>query len=107
MNRLIIRFPPGPWVSSFEYFTIICEDIRIFVFMTGVNNTGEKMFTDDKKQRLKFIAGVVGTDEHTFTLIFIAGVVYTHDKFITSDNDKNTNDNLLLMVQLRKWEFYC
>jgi hypothetical protein len=32
-------------VGRFQFFTKICEDIHNFVFIAGINDTGDKLFT--------------------------------------------------------------
>jgi hypothetical protein len=54
--------PPGPQVfhwSHFEFF----RDIRELLFITGVNDTGNKLFSGVNDTREKFIAGVVDTGD--------------------------------------------
>jgi hypothetical protein len=56
--------PPGPQVfhwNHFEFFAKIRGDIRELLFIIGVNNTGNKLFSsvnDTKKN-----AGVVNTGD--------------------------------------------
>ncbi len=57
------------------------------MFITGINNTGDKSFTGVNDNGDKFIAGVVEpaiNPCHRFSVI--AGVVVTSDKFIAGDN---------------------
>jgi hypothetical protein len=66
--------PPGPQVchlSLFEFLSKIRRDIRMFI--TGVNDTGDKLFS-----------GVNDTGEK-----FIAGNNDTGDKFIAGDKNKD------------------
>jgi hypothetical protein len=44
-------------------FSIICVDIRELMFITGVNDTGDKLFSGVNDTGKKFIAGVVDTGE--------------------------------------------
>ncbi len=41
-------FPPGPCIplGPFQIFTKILGDIRHFLFITGINDTTVKLFTD-------------------------------------------------------------
>ena len=63
--------PLGP----FQIFSKIREDILEWMFITGVNDTGDKLFTGVNDTGDKFFAGVVDTAEQ-----FFAGVVDTGDK---------------------------
>ncbi len=49
--------PLGP----FRIFSKIHEDILEWMFITGVNDTGDKLFTGVNDTRDKFIAGVNDT----------------------------------------------
>jgi hypothetical protein len=58
--------PQGPQVfhwSLFEFFAKIRGDIRELMFITGVNDTGDKLFSGVNDTGEKFIAGVVDTGE--------------------------------------------
>jgi hypothetical protein len=57
--------PPGPQVfhwSHFVFFLKIRGDIRELLFITGVNDTGNKLFSGVNDTGEKFIAGVIVTD---------------------------------------------
>jgi hypothetical protein len=57
--------PPGPQVfhwSHFEFFRKFAE-IRKLLFITGVNDTGNKLFSGVNDTGEKFIAGVVDTGD--------------------------------------------
>jgi hypothetical protein len=50
--------PPGPQVfhwSLFEIFAEICGDFRELMFITGVNDTGDKLFSGVNDTSKKFI----------------------------------------------------
>ncbi len=57
--------PPGPFHSiplgPFWIFSKICGDIHEWIFIAGVNNTGDKLFSGVNDTGEKFIAGVVDT----------------------------------------------
>ena len=58
--------PPGPQVfhwSYFEFFSKICGDISELMFITGVNDTGDKLFSGVNDTSEKFIAGVIDTGD--------------------------------------------
>jgi hypothetical protein len=58
--------PPGPQVFHwclFEFFSKILGDICEFMFITGVKDTGDKLFSGVNDTGKKFIAGVVDTGE--------------------------------------------
>jgi hypothetical protein len=58
--------PPGPKVfhwSLLEFFRKIRGDIRELMFITGVNNTGDKLFSGVTNTGEKFIASVFDTGE--------------------------------------------
>jgi hypothetical protein len=58
--------PPGPQVfhwGRFEFFRKFARDIREVMFITGVNDTGEKLFSGVNDTGEKFIAGVVDTGD--------------------------------------------
>ncbi len=59
---------------QFQIFSQIRGDILKWMFITGVNNTGNNFFTGVNDTGDKFIA------------IVIASVVDTGDKFIAGDN---------------------
>ncbi len=55
--------PPGPqefYWSLFEFFSKIRGDIRKLMFITGVNDTGDNLFSGVNDTGKKFIAGVAG-----------------------------------------------
>ncbi len=51
--------PLGP----FQIFSKILEDILEWMFITGVNDTDDKLFTGVNDTSDKFIAGVVDTGD--------------------------------------------
>ncbi len=59
--------PPGPQVfhclGPFWIFSKIRGDIRELMFITGVNDTGEKLFNGVNDTGEKFIAGVNDTGD--------------------------------------------
>ncbi len=58
--------PPGPQVfhwGRFEFFAKIRGDIREWIFIAGVNDTGDKLFSGVNDTGEKFIAGVFDTGE--------------------------------------------
>jgi hypothetical protein len=58
--------PPGPQVfhwSLYEFLRKIRRDIRELMFITGVNDTGDKLFSGVNDTGEKFIAGVVDAGE--------------------------------------------
>ncbi len=58
--------PPGPQVfhwSHFEFLSKIRGDIRELLFITGVKDTGNKLFSGVNDTGEKFIAGVVDTGD--------------------------------------------
>ncbi len=55
--------PPGPQVEPFWIFSKIRGDIRELMFITGVNNTGDKLFSGVNDTGEKFIAGVNNTGD--------------------------------------------
>jgi hypothetical protein len=71
--------PPGPQVfhwSLFEFISKIRGDIRELMFITGVVDTGDKLFSGVNDTGKKLIVGVNDTTEKLFT-----GVNDTADKF--------------------------
>ncbi len=57
---------PRPTIIPLERFRIfskICGDIRELMFITGVNDTGNKLFSGVNDTGEKFIAGVVDTGD--------------------------------------------
>ncbi len=50
-------------LGPFRIFSKIREDILEWIFITGVNNTGDKLFTGVNDTGNKFIAGVVDTGD--------------------------------------------
>ncbi len=59
--------PPGPkvfhWSLFFEFFQKFRGNIRELMFITGVVDTGDKLFSGVNDTGEKFIAGVVDTGE--------------------------------------------
>jgi hypothetical protein len=58
--------PPGPQVfhwSHFEFFSKIRGYIRELLFIAGVNDTGDKLFSGVNDTGETFIAGVVDTGD--------------------------------------------
>ncbi|MFO0001890.1 MAG: hypothetical protein ACK559_12245, partial [bacterium] len=58
--------PPGPQVfhwSHIEFFRKICGDIRELLFITGVNDTGNKLFSGVNNTGEKIFAVVVDTGD--------------------------------------------
>ncbi len=107
----IFDFKFFPWISvpqaskysigAFLDFSKIRRDFRELMFITGVNDTGDKLFSGVNDTWEKFIAGVVDTGEqfifplcHWYcsekpkNLKFIASVNDTTKKLFTSVNDK-------------------
>ncbi len=63
------------------------------MFITGVNDTGEKLFTGVNNTGDKFMGRSTTPANnpcHEFSVM--AGVVDTGDKFLTGDNDTGDND---------------
>ncbi len=60
-----ISVPQAPKYSigAFLNFSKIRGDILELMFITGVNDTGDKLFSGDNDTGEKFIAGVVDTGE--------------------------------------------
>jgi hypothetical protein len=54
---------PAPPSILFQIFSTICGDICEQMFITGVIDTGDKLFTGDYDTGDKLIAGVVDTSE--------------------------------------------
>ncbi len=50
-------------LESFRIFSKIRGDIRELLFITGVNDTGDKLFSGVNDIGEKFIAGVVDTGD--------------------------------------------
>jgi hypothetical protein len=67
--------PPGPQVFHWSIFEFFREFTEIFAnkclsFITGVNDTGDELFSGVNDTGEKFIAGVVDTaDKHSFANI--------------------------------------
>ncbi len=55
--------PPSIPLEPFWIFSTIRGDIRELMFITGVNNTGDKLLSGVNDTGKKFIAGVVDTGE--------------------------------------------
>jgi hypothetical protein len=55
--------PPSIPLGLFGIFLKIRGDIREFMFITGVNDTGEKLFSSVNDTGEKFIAGVNDTGD--------------------------------------------
>ncbi len=55
--------PPSIPLEPFWIFSKIRGDIREFMFITGVNDTGNKLFSGVNDTGEKFIAGVVDTGD--------------------------------------------
>ena len=58
--------PPGPKVfhwGRLEFFRKFAEIFTELMFITGVNDTGEKLFSGVNNTGEKFIAGVVDTGD--------------------------------------------
>jgi hypothetical protein len=58
--------PPGPQVLQWdrlEFFAKIRGDIRERIFIAGVNDTGDKLFSGVNDTGEKLIAGVVATGD--------------------------------------------
>ncbi len=55
--------PPSIPLGPFQIFSKIRGDIREWMFITGVNNTGDKLFTGVNDTGDKFIADVKDTGE--------------------------------------------
>ncbi len=53
--------PPSIQSEPFWIFSKIRRDIREWMFITGVNDTGDKLFSVVNDTGKKFIAGVVDT----------------------------------------------
>jgi hypothetical protein len=53
-------------VDLFEFFAKIRGDIRELMFINGVNDTGDKLFSGVNDTGEKIIAGVVDTGEQLF-----------------------------------------
>ncbi len=69
-------------MGPFWIFSKIHGDIHELMFITGVNDTGEKLFSGVNDTGEKFIS-----PWHGFSVI--AGVVDTGDKFIAGDTNKD------------------
>ncbi len=57
---------PGPLsnpLGSFQFFSQIRRDNREWMFISGVNDTGDKLFSGVNNTGEKFIAGVVDTGD--------------------------------------------
>jgi hypothetical protein len=50
-------------LRPFRIFSKIRRDIRELMFITGVNDTGEKLFSGVNDTSEKFIAGVIDTGD--------------------------------------------
>ncbi len=93
--------PPSISSEPFWIFSKICRDIRELLFIIGVNDTGDKLFSGVNDTGEKFIAGVVDTGEQFIfppvslipfskkpkSLKFIAGVNDTGEKLFAGVND--------------------
>jgi hypothetical protein len=55
--------PPSIPLELFRIFLKIRGDIRELMFITGVNDTGDKLFSGVNDTGKKFIAGVIDTGE--------------------------------------------
>ncbi len=55
--------PPSITLEPFWIFLKIRGDIREFMFITGDNDTGNKLFSGVNDTGEKFIAGVVDTSD--------------------------------------------
>jgi hypothetical protein len=79
--------PSGPQVFHWDRFELskIRGDIRELMFITGANDTSEKLFSGVNDTGEKFIAGVISS---CHGLSVIAGVVDTGDKFIVDTGDQ-------------------
>ncbi len=55
--------PPSNPLEPFLIFSKTCVDIRELLFITGVNDTGNKLFSGVNDTGEKFIAGVVDTGD--------------------------------------------
>ncbi len=58
--------PQGPWVlpwGRFKFLSKIREDILEWMFITSVNDTGDKLFTGVNDTGDKFIPGIVDTGD--------------------------------------------
>ncbi len=58
--------PPSPWVfhkDHFNFFRKIRLDNGEWMFISGVNDTGDKMFSGVNDTAGKFIGGVVDTGD--------------------------------------------
>ncbi len=57
---------PGPLsipLGSFQLFSKIRRDNREWMFISGVNDTGDKLFGGDNDTADKFIGGVIDTGD--------------------------------------------
>jgi hypothetical protein len=83
--------PPGSQVfhwSHFEFFRKIRGDIRELLFITGVNVTGNKLFSGVNDTLPVSLTPAINLC-HGFSVI--ARVVDTGEQFITGDNDTGNN----------------
>ncbi len=71
-------------LGMFRIFSQIRDDILEWMFITGVNDTGDKLFTGVKNTADKFMLTPAINPCHGF--LVIAGVIDTGEKFITGDN---------------------
>ncbi len=55
--------PPDPQVFHWGRFFLILGDIREWIFITGVNDTCDKLFSGVNDTGQKFIAGVNDTGD--------------------------------------------
>ena len=61
--------PPSIPLEPFWIFSKIRGDIRELLFITGVNDTGNKLFSGVNDTGEKFIAGVVGGGGWCFKML--------------------------------------
>jgi hypothetical protein len=55
--------PPGPQVFHWDRFEFVRKFAEIFIFIAGVIDTGEKLFSGVNDTGEKFIAGIVDTGD--------------------------------------------
>jgi hypothetical protein len=55
--------PPGPQVFHWSHLEFFRKFARELLFITGVNDTGNKLFSSVNDTGAKFIAGVVDTGD--------------------------------------------
>ncbi len=83
--------PPGPQVlEPFWIFSKIRGDIRELLFITGVNNTSDKLFSSVNDTGEKVIAVVIDTGDYSLSRIFSDHrCCWYGEQFITGVNDTN------------------